>query len=195
MKTWLAFAQRGPAALCDEPGHYRVEAAKLHKPFRQRPVRVQSAYRSLDVHRSQMSDGRRNINPFGLTQLTKGSTQVHLQIALSVLGLHATSAPRRLAIRSSGRLTAKTGVRFPQGARRSWRCRLLARTEGQSAAGVFHAHVRARRRRSAFPQPPGRRAAPSGLEGVDLPGKAQAELLRPLPAGSLNVETAGVGSA
>jgi hypothetical protein len=33
------------------------------------------------------------------------------------------------------------------------------------------------------------------LEGVDLPGKAQAELLRPLPAGSLNVETAGVGSA
>src|SRR3984893_9513008 len=66
MKPGLAFAQRRPSTFCDKPGHHRVEAAELRKPFRQRPVHVQSVYRSLDVHWSQMSDVPRNINLFPL---------------------------------------------------------------------------------------------------------------------------------
>jgi hypothetical protein len=66
MKTGLAFAQRRPSTFCDKPGHHRVEAAELRKPFRQRPVHVQSVYRSLDVHWSQMSDVARNITLFRL---------------------------------------------------------------------------------------------------------------------------------
>src|ERR1700730_5129028 len=66
MKTGLAFAQRRPSTFCDKPGHHRVEAGELRNPFRQRPVHIQSVYRSLDVHWSQMSDVPRNINLFRL---------------------------------------------------------------------------------------------------------------------------------
>ena len=51
------------------------------------------------------------------------------------------------------------------------------------AASVHDANDRARRRRPALPQPPGCRAAPGRLEGVDLPRKALSRTPAAAPCG------------